>query len=155
MEMPKPRAEHKKLERLTGTWKGTETMYPSEWSPNETKADGVTVSRMALGGFGVITDYEQSIGGQTVFSGHGIYTIEHETNEVLLYWFDSMGSGIETFRGRWSDDTLMLHSHSPMMGHMRLVYEFRSDGTLASSMLRSPDNATWSTVFDGVYTRSA
>jgi hypothetical protein len=29
------------------------------------------------------------------------------------------------------------------MGYMRLTYEFRSDGSLGSSMARSPDAKTW------------
>jgi hypothetical protein len=154
MDMPKPTAEHKTLERLTGTWRGTETMHPSEWNPKGSTAEGVTTSRRALGGFGVVTDYTQSIDGQVTFSGHGVYTIDPKTSDVVLYWFDSIGMGCEEFRGGWTGDTLTLLSRSPTMGHMRMTYDFQSDGTLHSSMESSPDEAVWTRMFDGVYSRA-
>lgn len=153
MDMPKPTAEHGKLDRLVGTWRGPETMHPSEWSPKGSTAQGVTRSRAALHGFGVVTDYEQTVDGAPVFSGHGVYTVDQTNNDVVLYWFDSIGTGCEEFRGGWQGDTLTLQSKSPTTGHMRLTYEFRPDGTLSSSMASSPDATTWTAVFDGVYTR--
>jgi len=153
MDMPKPAAEHQALERLTGTWRGTETMHPSEWNPKGSTAEGVTTSRRALGGFGVVTDYTQSIDGRVTFSGHGVYTIDQKTRDVVLYWFDSLGMGCEEFRGGWQGDALVLESRSPMMGRMRLRYELKPDGTLGSSMARSDDGVSWTRMFDGVYRR--
>ncbi|MCA8975216.1 MAG: DUF1579 family protein [Planctomycetes bacterium] len=153
MECPQPNAEHRKLERLAGTWRGKETMHPSEWNPDGCIADGVTTSRMAIGGFGVVTDYEQSIGGNTTFSGHGVYTVDQSNNDVVLYWFDSMGTGCEEFRGGWDGDKLVLRSKSPMMGHMRMTYDFGTDGKLRSSMECSQDGAQWRGMFDGDYDR--
>jgi hypothetical protein len=155
MDMPKPTDAHRRLERLTGTWRGTETMHPSEWNPDGSTAQGLTTSRTAIGGFGVVTDYEQMIGGQATFSGHGIYTVDPGNGDVVLYWFDSIGMGCEEFRGGWTGDTLTLVSRSPTMGHMRMTWDFQGDGTLHSSMESSRDGAVWTRMFDGVYSRSA
>ena len=96
---PQPTPEHRKLARLAGTWKGTENMQPSQWCPEGMKADGVTRSRVALGGFCVVSDYEQSMAGKVTYSGHGVYTIDPESKEVVLHWFDSMAGMREEFRG--------------------------------------------------------
>jgi hypothetical protein len=154
MEMPKPTPAHKQLERLAGTWRGKENMHPSQWSPDGCVADGETRSRVALGGFAVVCDYEQKIGDDVTFTGHGVYTIDAQNGDVVLHWFDSMGGGHEQFRGEWQGDKLMVVSRSPMMGHMRLTYDFAKPGELGSSMECSQDGKDWSTLLDAVYTRA-
>lgn len=154
MEMPQPNAAHKQLERIVGIWKGKETMYPSQWCPDGKVADGETHNRVALSGFGVVTDYEQSIDGSPTFNGHGVYTIDSKTDDVVLYWFDSMGMGCEEFRGGWDGARLTLQSESPMMGKMRMSYDFTTDGKLGSSMECSQDGKTWTKMVDGAYDRA-
>ncbi|MCA8952447.1 MAG: DUF1579 family protein [Planctomycetes bacterium] len=155
MEMPKLTAEHEKLALLAGTWKGTETMHPSQWAPDGMTAEAVTTSRVGLTGFVVITDYEQRVGGQATFVGHGVYTIDPKQGGVLLYWFDSMGGTCEEFRGNWQGDVLTLTSDTSPMGHMRLTYDFSQAGKLASAMDTSPDGQQWSRMFDGVYSKES
>jgi Protein of unknown function (DUF1579) len=152
MEMPKPNAEHKQLERLAGIWQGTETMHPSQWDAKGGKADGTTRSRVALSGFAVLTDYEQSRGGKCTFEGHGVYTWDAHEKQVVLHWFDSMGQGAEQFRGAWQGDVLTLASKSPM-GHARLTYDLSKPGVMKSAMETSQDGASWTKLFDGSYTR--
>ena len=153
MDMPKPNPAHKQLERLAGIWRGKENMHPSQWMPDGCVADGETRSRVALDGFAVVCDYEQSIGGQATFRGHGVYTIDGKNGDVVLHWFDTMGGQHEEFRGGWQGDKLVLQSKSPMMGHMRMTYDLGKAGELGSSMENSQDGSSWSTMFDGVYTR--
>lgn len=150
MEMPKPGAEHQRLEKLAGRWKGTETMYPSPWDPNGGEALGVTEGRVALGGFVVIVDYEQSRDGNTTFEGHGVYTWDADSKEVILHWFDSMGQARDEFRGGWDGDQLTLTSTNAM-GHHRMTWDFSKPGTLLSAMEVSQDGKTWSRLFDGSY----
>lgn len=147
MEMPKSTADHKKLEKLTGIWKGTEKMYPSAWDPKGGEAQAITRSRLALDGFAVIGDYEQTRGGTCTYQGHAVYTWDAQAKQVVLHWFDSMGHGVEEFRGAWSGDVLTLSSKTPM-GHARLTYDFASAGVMRSSMEMSSDGKTWSKFFD-------
>ena len=150
MEMPKPTADHQRLERLCGDWRGTETMHPSPWDPNGGQADGRTVAHLALGGFAVVVDYTQARGGATTFEGHGVYTWDAGAGEVVLHWFDSMGQGREEFRGTWNGDVLTLTSKSPHC-LMRMTYDLSQAGRLASAMDTSQDGAQWSRLFDADY----
>lgn len=153
MDMPRPTADHDRLELLCGDWRGAETMHPSPWDPKGGTAEGHTHSRRALGGFAVLSDYEQLRGGTRTFEGHGVYTVDGATGEVVLHWFDAIGQGREEFRGRWNGDRLTLTSQGPQ-GHMRLGYDFSRPGVLASVMATSPDGKVWSTLFDGSYRRT-
>lgn len=152
MEMPKPSADHRRLEILAGTWTGKETMHPSPWDPNGGEAEGTTRGRVALEGFAVVVDYEQSRGGARTFEGHGVYTWDARAKEVVLHWFDSMGQGVEEFRGGWEGDRLQLTSRNAM-GFARLSYDFSESGVIGSRMEMSQDGESWSSLFDGSYAR--
>ncbi|MGE3171637.1 MAG: DUF1579 family protein [Planctomycetota bacterium] len=152
MDMPEPTAEHKRLEKLAGIWRGTETMHPSQWDPKGSTAEAESRCRVAVGGFHVVVDYEQKRDGVVCFEGHGVYCWDAEKGEVVLEWFDSIGTGREQFRGGWKGDVLTLQSHGPM-GHMRLTYDHSKPGQLGSAMDMSPDGKAWSRMFDGVYRR--
>jgi hypothetical protein len=153
MDMPTPSADHDRLERLCGDWRGTETMHPSQWDQKGGEAEGHTRSRRALAGFAVLSDYEQRRGGVRTFEGHGVYTWDAAAGEVVLHWFDGMGQGREEFRGRWDGEKLTLTSHNENC-QMRLRYDFSQPGTLTSGMDMSTDGTTWSTLFDGSYRRT-
>jgi hypothetical protein len=153
MEMPKPSADHKRLEKFAGMWKGTEKLHPSPWDQKGGEAQGQSRSRVALGGFAVVTDYEQTRGGQRTFEGHGVYTWDGNAGEVVMHWFDSMGQGREEFRGTWKGDVLTIASRNPM-GHARLTYDFSKSGVMLSSMEVSQDGKTWAKFFDGRYQRA-
>src|SRR5262245_29917527 len=153
MEMPKPTADHKKLEKLAGIWKGKETMHPSQWEPKGGTAEGVSRMRIALAGFNVITDYEQSRNGKKTFEGHGIYSFDPAQKQVVLHWFDSIGIGREEFRGTWTGDVLTLSSKA-QQGHARLTYDFSKTGVMGARMETSTDGKTWAKMFDAQYQRA-
>jgi hypothetical protein len=152
MEMPKPTAEHKKLEKLAGIWKGTETMYPSGWDPKGGEAQAVTRSRVALDGFAVIGDYEQTRGGKTTFQGHAVYTWDANAKQVVLHWFDSTGQGVDEFRGGWTGDRLVLQCENAM-GFWRMSWDHSKPGVVNSCMETSKDGKAWAKLFDGKYLR--
>lgn len=152
MEMPQPTADHRRLHKLAGIWKGTEKMYPSQWDPKGGEAQGTTRSRVALGGFAVIGDYHQERSGTCTFEGHCVYAWDAKAKQVVMHWFDSMGQGSEEFRGTWQGDVLTVASKNPM-GHARLIHDYSKPGVLTSSMEMSPDGKTWSKLFDGTYRR--
>lgn len=152
MEMPRPGELHRTLARLAGEWSGDETMFPSPWDPAGGTADGHTTAREALGGFAVISDYEQRRDGEVSFSGHGVWTVDAESQEVVLHWFDSLGMGLEIFRGGWEGDVLTVRSRNPM-GHARLTYDLSEEGVVRNRMETSADGESWAPMFEGVYRR--
>lgn len=153
MEMPRPGPDHERLHRLAGTWRGTEKMYPSTWDPKGGEAQGESQTRVALGGFALVTDYRQSRGGQCTFEGHGVYTIDAKSGEVVMHWFDCLNQGSEEFRGRFDGDRLTLTSRNPM-GFARMSYDLSKPDVVTSRMAMSQDGQTWSDLFDGSYTRA-
>jgi len=152
MEMPKPGPGHETLKRLAGVWEGEEVMHPSPWDPEGGRATGRTTSRMALGGFALITDYAQERGGAVTYSGHGVWTFDSERERYVLDWFDSMGSPPERFHGRFEGNVLTV-AHGGTGMHARLTYDLREPDRLVSRMEMSQGGEAWSTLFDGRYTR--
>jgi len=153
MNMPKPAGGHRRLESLAGTWVGEERMYPSAWDPVGGAATGRTTSRMAVGGFALVTDYEQERDGAVTFSGHGVYTFDPRNDEYSLFWFDSMGSPPEVFTGGFDNDVLTLSHAGPPM-HVRLTWDLSNPGRMESSMEMSDDGVAWKKLFDAVYERA-
>ena len=150
MHMPSPNEHHQRLSRFEGTWRGKETMHPSQWDPNGGVSDAITTWRTDLGGFVSIVDYRQERDGQIAYAGHGVYTIDPQTNEVVLHWFDSMAGQHEEFRGTWDGDVLTMQSKNPM-GFMRLQYDFSQPCKMTNFGEMSQDGQTWSRMFDGVH----
>ena len=150
MDMPSPVAGHRKLEALVGRWEGTETLYPSQWDPKGGEAQGVTTSRVALGGFALVSDYEQRRAGAVTFAGHAVYTFDAKSGDHTLHWFDSLGSPPEVFRGRFEGDVLTLGHGGPGM-HMRMRWDLTTPGRLRSGMEMSEDGKAWKKLFDGEY----
>ena len=153
MHMARPNEHHERLANaLAGTWKGTETMHPSDWDPNGSKAPATATWNRALGNFVVIVDYCIHNQGQPDYQGHGVYTIDPENNDVLCHWFDNIAGQHELFRGSWTGDVLTMQSKSPM-GYMQLRYDLSEPGKLKSSGKMSSDGENWKPMFDGLHAR--
>ena len=153
MEMPRPTEHHQRLELLVGRSQGTETMHPSQWDPQGGTATGRNDSRLALGGFALITDYEQERDGVITFQGHGVMTYDAKQQHYVLHWFDGIGSPPEVFTGNFDGDVLSLAHGGPGM-HARLLYDFSRSGIMGSRMDMSQDGADWATFFECDYARA-
>ena len=152
MEMPKPTAGHKRLEKLAGHWEGEERMLPSQWDPKGGIAVGRTRNRMSLNGFALISDYEQERVGAVTFSGHGVFTFDPKEELYTLHWFDCMGSPPELFRGRCEGAVLTIAHGGPGL-HARMTYDLTEPEHMTSRMEMSQDGLDWKTLFEGSYTR--
>jgi hypothetical protein len=152
MEMPQPSETHKNLARLAGDWSGEEKIFPSQWSPEGASAEAVHVARVSLNGFVVVEDYEQKSGGETTFSGHGVWTVDSESGDCLLYWFDCLGTGMELFCGSWEGDVMTLLSHGPS-GHFRLTYDLTDPEIIRTGMETSHDGEQWTPMMEGAFTQ--
>lgn len=154
MDMPTPAAGHRKFEQLAGRWEGTETMHPSDWDPKGGTAHGTTINRIALNGFALITDYEQTREGAVTFAGHGVYTYDAGADRYTLHWLDSIGSPMEVFTGGFDGEILSLGHGGPGM-HARLRWDLGEPGQMGWSMQMSPDGKRWNKLFDALYRRVA
>ena len=153
MEMPRPQPEHAKLESLAGTWAGEETLHPSPWDPHGGPALGRIESRMAMGGFFLVTDYAQDRQGKVCYEGHGVFGYEPERRLYTLHWFDSMGSGTpQPATGTWVGDSLTFEQKSPM-GWSRYVYRLEGGNRYAFRIDHSRDGKEWTTFMEGRYTK--
>ena len=152
MNMPMPSEGHLLLEKLSGTWEGEETMYPSQWDPKGGVAIGRNQHKLGLGGFALISDYEQERDGAITFTGHGVYTYAPKEDRCYLHWFDCMGSPPEIFVGGFDGDVLTLAHGGPGM-HARMTYDLSTPGIMKGMMEMSPDGAAWKVFFEAVYKR--
>ncbi len=153
MSMPTPSEGHLLLERMSGFWEGEETMYPSQWDPAGGTATGRNDNKIVLGGFALITDYEQERDGAITFTGHGVYTYSPGEDRYTLHWFDSIGSPPEVFVGGFHGEQLVLSHGGPGM-HARMTYDFSTDGVMKGMMEMSPDGLEWKVLFEAVYRRT-
>jgi hypothetical protein len=156
MEMPLPTAAHHQLYRLAGEWRGEDTMFPSDWAPEGSVAQASHSNRVSLGGFGVIDEFEQSRDGVVTFAGVGMWTVDpaDTKNQCVLYSFDSLGMGMETYRGGWKGDVLIVQSRNPM-GHFKMTYDLSDPDTVRSRMDFAADGKAWGGMFEGVYQRES
>lgn len=153
MTMPKLSAGHLALHKLEGSWEGEETMHPSQWDPKGGVAIGRNDNVLSLGGFVLISDYEQERDGAVTFTGHGVYTYHPGQDQYYLYWFDCMGSPPEIFVGGFKGDVLTLAHGGPGM-HARMISDLSTPGTLRARMEMSPDGREWKVLFEAVYKRT-
>ncbi len=152
MNMPKPTEGHLRLEKLAGSWEGEEIMHPSQWDSEGGIAIGRNRNTPRLGGFALISDYEQERDGVITFTGHGVYTYDSKEDRYSLYWFDCMGSPPEVFIGRFEGDVLTLAHGGPGM-HARFTYDLSIPDTMSCKMEMSLDGIDWKVLFEAVYTR--
>lgn len=150
MTTPQPSDGHRAMEKLAGTWEGTETMHPSQWDPKGGTAIGRNRSRLALGGFALITDYEQQRDGAITFSGHSVLTYDPKADRHTLHWFDCIGTPPEVFTGGFEGEVMTLAHGGPGM-HARLRWDLTTPGKMLCSMEMSPDGEEWKTLFNAEY----
>jgi len=153
MNMPTPSNGHLLLEKLSGTWEGEETMYPSQWDPRGAVAIGRNKNQLSLGGFALLSDYEQERDGSITFTEHGVYTFSLNEDRYTLHWFDCMGSPPEVFVGGFDGDVLTLAHGGPGM-HARMTYDLATAGIMKGMMEMSRDGVEWRVLFEAVYRRT-
>lgn len=155
-EMPKPAPEHQKLvAAFAGTWSAEETIHPSPWDPNGGTRQGRAVSRAAMDGFFVITDYEQVHEGRVAYQGHGVFGYDPKSKRYSMHWFDNMGGvPAQIVWGTWAGDTLTFEAPNPMGGRNRYVYRFTGEGEYEFAILASRDGETWQPFMEARFARS-
>jgi hypothetical protein len=151
-QMPRPGPAHERLMRFVGRWSGTEQLAPSPWGSGGV-ATGRTVCRQSLDGMALVQEYEQEKDGAVVFHGHGVMLIEPGSDDVLWWWFDSMGVPPEPARGTWDGDVLSFEKTTPR-GEARYRYEFSGNHYRFMIENRLPGESAFSEFMHGDYSRT-
>lgn len=154
MPMPKPTEAHHKLARFAGRWIGNEKLSPSPWDPKGGTAVGKCDNKIATDGFVLVHDYSQERGGTVNFRGHGVFSYDGGEKCYNLHWWDSMGFGINVFKGQLEGNTLKMLCGLPQ-GSTRGIWEFLGDGHYRFLMEVSPDGQQWMTMIEGDYSRTS
>jgi hypothetical protein len=153
MDMPKPGAEHKRLEVLVGSWVGEERIYPSPWEPKMSSAQGKVTARFDLDGFVVVTDYIEERGGKVSYRGHGVYGWDAKKQHYTMHWFDSMGgSPSAPGVGTWEGQRLTFQAYDPERGFHRYSYEF-GDKRYRFVITHSKDGKDWQPMMEAAFMR--
>lgn len=143
MQMTGLTEQHKQLAIMAGDWAGEEKVHPSPWDPQGGTATSRYVARLELNSFYLITEYEQSRGGQVCYRAHGVYGYDPQKQKFLMYWFDGMGCDMGgPALGVWEGDRLQF-THQSAQGHGRYTYRFVSATELMFTLEHSGDGKNW------------
>jgi hypothetical protein len=108
--------------------------------------------RADLDGFAVIQDYIEQKDSHITFRGHGVFTVDPATKDILWYWFDSVGFPPEPARGRFEGDVLTLHRVSPR-GEARYFYRITPAACEFSIENKLPGDGDFKLFMKGKYGR--
>ena len=149
MEQPKPTEQHKKLERLVGSWVGEEKINGSPHT-KEPSATGTFDFRMDLGDLFAIVDYVEQAGGNTLMAGHGVIGWNAKEKTYTLHWFDTFGSPPSVpGKGQWVGDALKFEQE----GSGNTIFEL-ADGGLVFKIEMPVGGKGMSPVIVGKYRRA-
>jgi hypothetical protein len=148
--MPKPVAEHKKLDMLAGSWVIEGDVKPNPMGPGGKITESENCVWME-GGFFLVchVDFKSANSG----SGSGLSVIGYSTSEKAYTYrdFNSWGE-FDDSRGTLDGDTWTWTSDEKMgetMGKGRFTMKFTSASTYTFTYETSPDGAKWTSVVDG------
>jgi hypothetical protein len=156
MHMPTVSAEQKRLNELfTGTWRGEETLHPSDWDLKGGTAFGTWVVHPSLDGFCLLVDYTEERGGKILYRGHGIHGFDAQTNTFCAYWFDNIGVMPKApVQAKLDGNRYSYTSDEGPQGWTKMTYEWKTD-TFEFRIDKSKDGgATWSPMHEGRYSRA-
>ncbi|WCB95602.1 hypothetical protein DSM104299_04351 [Baekduia alba] len=140
------------LSSLAGAWAGTETLSDSPWSPGGL-AHGRHAFALGLDGKVLLQDYVEERDGAVALTGHGVLMHDTETDDVLWFWFDSIGfPPLSPSRGRWNGATLTLHKETPR-GVQRATFSLAGDRLEHRIEVRLGDATEFATLVTATYAR--
>jgi hypothetical protein len=106
MEMPKPSAEHKVLQRAVGTWDAAIDMMGQA-------SKGTMTVELGPGGFTTVNHFKADMGG-TPFEGRGLDGYDPTKKKFVAVWADSWSASPMFSEGTWDEKTQTLSMSGDM-----------------------------------------
>ncbi|KAB2897791.1 MAG: DUF1579 domain-containing protein [Kofleriaceae bacterium] len=151
MEMPTVSKEMARLTELfAGTWRGEETLFPSEWDPVGGPATGTWTVRAAVDGFALLVDYDEERDGKLVYRGHGVHGWDAREGAFFAYWFDNVGVMQKAGNRATLDGDRYTYTELSDQGQSRFTYEWH-EGVFTFAIDRSADGKDWKPMHHGRY----
>lgn len=147
-------ADHLSLRDLEGRWSGRGDLLPSPWTEATTFESDWTFS-FDRAGRNLIHDYRERRSTGETFDGHGVMTLDPETQEILWFWFDGHGyPPLSPARGRWVDGVLVLRKTTPR-GSNITTFAPSGDQLTYRIETRQPSDEAFRPLLRGVCQRAA
>lgn len=154
LQLPTITSTHERLAALVGRWRGHEERSASPWAAGG-RADATLDFHLAAGKFVLVEDYASRRDGQPDLSGHGVFSVDPGTGDVLWHWFDSIGfPAAEPARGGWKDECLVLE-RSSSRGTNRTTWSLEGGELHQIVEFRPPGADELTVLVHGRYTRDA
>ncbi|MBV8199032.1 MAG: DUF1579 domain-containing protein [Acidobacteria bacterium] len=106
MKLAQPGEHHKRLDLYVGKWKVTGKSWMDPSQP-PTEFSGTMESSWQLGGRYLESVHKSAFFGMP-FEGRSIAGYDNATHEYFNTWIDTMGTGVEIFRGTCEDPCKVL-----------------------------------------------
>jgi hypothetical protein len=154
--LPRLTPTHDRLAALAGAWRGPERLAPSPWSPGG-PAVGTHTFAVGAGGFALVQDYREERAGVPALTGHGVFAVEPGSEDVLWFWFDSIGHPpAGPSRGRFdaAGTTLVLEKTTPR-GVQRATFARDGDALRHRLDVRLAGEDAFATLVTADYARTA
>ncbi|MCP2261899.1 Protein of unknown function (DUF1579) [Streptoalloteichus tenebrarius] len=148
----RPGPAHERLGALVGEWEGEEEFAATPWAPAGTARSRHSF-RSGVGGLAVIHDYAQVRDGEP-FDGHGFFTADPGTGEVVWFFFDGVGFPPDVpLRGDWDADGVLRLAKTTPRGQARHAFRFDGDTFEHEIDVRLGDAETFSPFARGRFRR--
>ena len=153
MNSSKPDEQHRRLNAFAGEWVGNVKIPPNPQLPEGAIVKSHIRSRIELGGWFLLSEYEQEWSDGRKYSARGVLGWDTRQERYAFYWFDSDGwdAGCPAL-GSWESDALRLQQKT-YMGHNRLTFLFTGEDAYSLKMEYSEDGENWSAVFEESFKR--
>jgi hypothetical protein len=110
---------------------------------------------VATGGFTLLQDYAEERDGTPALTGHGVFTADPATDEVLWFWFDAIGHPpAAPSRGRFdAAGTMLVLEKTTPRGTQRATFALDGDTLHHRLEARLSDAETFATLVVAEYAR--
>lgn len=133
---------------LLGQHSGEEQVHETQWTAAGT-ATASTVAWISAGGHAIVQEYTQtSAAGVVSFAMLSVFMTDPQTDEILLYGFDSAGYPPEPARGRYVNDTVVLSRTTPR-GESRVTIVSETGNTWSQHREFRPVDGQWQPLLTG------
>ena len=152
-QMPKPGAEHKKLDYFAGTWSSDGELKPSPYGPGG-KFSGTDHNEWMEGGFFLVS-HSEGTGPMGNDKGLAVWGYNSEDKVYTYHAFNNFGEAIAA-KGTVDGDTWTWTNEEKMGGKLvkgRYTIKQLSPTSYTFKLELAPEGADWATMMQGKATK--